>query len=79
MPGKICGCSPGSLRVTPGKAIAVVTMNGEDVKNFDFVPFEKKLKKISIPTCFISRVLGLPKRDLQDYQSINLFISGMSI
>ena len=59
---RICGCSPGSLRVKPAKAVAVVTMNGEDVKNFDFVPFEKKLKKISIPTCFISRVLGLPER-----------------
>ncbi|XP_052445555.1 uncharacterized protein LOC127987313 [Carassius gibelio] len=28
MPDKICGCSPESLRVSPGKTVAVVTMNG---------------------------------------------------
>ncbi|ROL51975.1 hypothetical protein DPX16_19494 [Anabarilius grahami] len=28
MPEKICGCSPESLRVSPGKTVAVVTMNG---------------------------------------------------
>ncbi|XDV42697.1 hypothetical protein PO909_011315, partial [Leuciscus waleckii] len=29
MPDKICGCSPESLRVSPGKIVAVVTMNGQ--------------------------------------------------
>ncbi|KAG1924835.1 hypothetical protein F2P79_025903 [Pimephales promelas] len=28
MPDKICGCSPESLRVSPGKTVALVTMNG---------------------------------------------------
>ena len=34
MPDKICGCSPELLRVSPGKIVAVVTMNGKNVKNF---------------------------------------------
>ncbi|KAF7709990.1 hypothetical protein HF521_016840 [Silurus meridionalis] len=28
VPDKICGCSPESLRVSPGKTVAVITMNG---------------------------------------------------
>ncbi|KAK2836775.1 hypothetical protein Q7C36_014644 [Tachysurus vachellii] len=29
VPDKICGCSPESLRVSPGKTVAVITMNGK--------------------------------------------------
>ena len=34
MPDKICRCPPESLRINPGKAVALVTINGKDVKNF---------------------------------------------
>ena len=33
IPEKICGCPTEALRLKPGKAVAVITMNGKNVKN----------------------------------------------
>ena len=33
IPEKICGCPTDSLRIKPGKSVAVITMNGKNVKN----------------------------------------------
>ncbi len=32
IPDNMCGCSSESLRVSPGKTVAVITMNGKGVK-----------------------------------------------
>ena len=34
MPDKICGCPTEALRLKPGRAVAVITMNGRNVENF---------------------------------------------
>ncbi|KAF3837679.1 hypothetical protein F7725_009447 [Dissostichus mawsoni] len=50
MPEKICGCSTVSLRVNPGKVVAVVTINGRH---------DLSMPELSCHTCDATWAAGL--------------------
>ncbi|XP_034070758.1 uncharacterized protein LOC117545178 isoform X2 [Gymnodraco acuticeps] len=50
MPAEICSCSPVSLRVNPGKAVAVVTVNGRH---------DLSMPELSCDTCHVTWAAGV--------------------
>ncbi|KAF7694125.1 hypothetical protein HF521_007878 [Silurus meridionalis] len=58
VPDKICGCSPESLRVSPGKTVAVITMNGR---------YDLSMPELSCEACQATWAAGVVELNRSDY------------
>ncbi|KAK2836800.1 hypothetical protein Q7C36_014669 [Tachysurus vachellii] len=58
VPDKICGCSPESLRVSPGKTVAVITMNGR---------YDLNMPELSCEACQATWAAGVVELNRSDY------------
>ncbi|RXN30287.1 ATP-binding cassette sub-family D member 3 [Labeo rohita] len=68
IPDKICGCSPESLRVSPGKTVAVITINGR---------YDLSMPELSCEACQATWAAGVVDLNRSDYWPATLQFSTM--